>query len=120
MSRTRLDCAAHRIPQVPSQSNRDVEADVIALGTDEARNHTRTPGRAPSARERARDRAALSADDPDDVHRYRIYTLNIDDLPNVATARFSLKRQAESHSATTLTSDQPRRPGSDTLKVVHL
>lgn len=51
---------------------------------------------------------------------YRIYTLNIDDLPHAATARFTLKRQAESHSATTLSSDQPRRPGSDALEVVHL
>ena len=51
---------------------------------------------------------------------YRVYTLNIDDLPQAATNRFSLKRQAASQSATTLNFDQPRRPGANALEVVHL
>ncbi len=41
-------------------------------------------------------------------------------LPQAATTRFSLQRQAASQSATTLNFDQPRRPGPDALEVVHL
>jgi hypothetical protein len=51
---------------------------------------------------------------------YRVYTLNIDDLEAAAAQRFDLRRQPVSSSATTLASDEPRRPGASTLEVVHL
>jgi len=51
---------------------------------------------------------------------YRVYTLNIDDLEAAAAQRFDLRRQPVSASATTLASEQARRPGAGVLEVVHL